>query len=48
VWGTTNVALPLNKWQNFGHPAEVTPGNYLFTDLQATNKPQQFYRVTSP
>ena len=48
VWGTTNVALPFNKWVNVGHPVEVTAGNYQFADLTATNKPAQFYRVTSP
>ena len=48
VWGTTNLTLPFSKWQNLGHPAEVTSGNYQFTDVQATNKPARFYKVTSP
>jgi hypothetical protein len=48
VWSSTNVTQPFNLWQNLGHPAEPTAGNYLFTDLQATNKPQRYYRVTSP
>jgi hypothetical protein len=48
VWATTNVSLPFSKWQSLGHPAEVTSGNYQFTDVQATNKAIQFYRVTSP
>jgi hypothetical protein len=48
VWGTTNLALPLNQWSNLGHPAEITSGSYQFTDAQATNKPARFYKVTSP
>jgi hypothetical protein len=48
VWSATNVVQPFSQWQNLGHPAEPTPGNYLITDLQATNKPLRFYRVTSP
>ncbi len=48
VWGTTNVALPLGVWQNLGHPSEPTAGNYMFDDIQATNKAARFYRVTSP
>jgi hypothetical protein len=48
VWGTTNITLPFAQWQNLGHPAEVSSGNYQFTDLQATNKPARFYQVTSP
>ena len=48
VWGTTNLGLPFGQWQNLGHPTEVLFGNYQFNDSQATGKPQQFYRVTSP
>jgi hypothetical protein len=46
VWGTTNLAPA--SWQNLGHPIENPAGQYQFTDSQATNKPQQFYKVTSP
>lgn len=48
VWGTTNLTIPFSHWQNLGHPSEASAGNYLFTDIQATNKPARFYRVTSP
>jgi len=48
VWSTTNLTLPFNQWQNLGNPTEVSPGNYQFTDLQATNESKQFYKVTSP
>jgi hypothetical protein len=47
VWGTTNVALPFNQWDNLGHPTETPPGTYNFTDSNATNS-GGFYRVTSP
>jgi hypothetical protein len=48
VWGTTNLTLPFSQWSNLGHPAEVSSGSYQFTDVQATNKPARFYKVTSP
>jgi hypothetical protein len=48
VWGTTNLTLPFSQWSNLGHPAEVSSGNYQFTDVQATNKPARFYKVTNP
>jgi hypothetical protein len=50
VLATTNVAWPLNLWSNLG-PVVESPagsGHYYFTDPQATNYPQRFYRVTSP
>jgi len=27
---------------------QYQPGQYLFTDVNATNYPRRFYRVTSP
>jgi hypothetical protein len=48
VWYTTNLMVPFSQWQNLGHPTEPSSGNYLFNDVQATNKPVRFYRVTSP
>ncbi|NOS72456.1 MAG: hypothetical protein HOP33_21355 [Verrucomicrobia bacterium] len=50
VFASTNVALPFNAWSNLG-PAVETPassGQFQFTDPQATNNPQRFYRVKSP
>jgi hypothetical protein len=50
VFESTNVALPLNLWSNLG-PALETPavsGQFQFTDPQATNDRQRFYRVRSP
>jgi hypothetical protein len=48
VWGTTNLALPFNQWQNLGHPTEITSGRYQFIDVNtaALNGPQRFYKVT--
>jgi hypothetical protein len=50
VLASTGVAAPLNTWSNLG-PANETPpgsGQFQFTDHQATNYPQRFYRVSSP
>ncbi len=48
VLASTNVAAPLNTWSNLGAPTEAPAGTFTFTDLQATNYPQRFYRVTMP
>ncbi len=50
VLGSTNAALPLASWNVLGSITEIPPGSgsYQFTDLQATNRPQCFYRVSSP
>ena len=45
---TTNPALPLSNWTPLDGLTEVTPGQFQFTDAQATNSPQRFYRVRSP
>jgi hypothetical protein len=50
VFASTNATLPLNSWSNLG-PAVETPaasGQFRFTDLQATNNAQRFYRAKSP
>jgi len=44
--GTTNAAA--GQWITLGSIPEIAPGQYQFTDLQATNSPQRFYRVTQP
>ena len=44
---TTNVALPLSDWMSLGGVTEVSPGQFQFTDPQATNTPQRFYRIRS-
>ncbi len=48
VLASTNPALPLSNWTALGGITEVSPGQFQFTDLQATNSPQRFYRVRVP
>ena len=48
VLATTNPAAPINNWIVIGQPTQVEPGNFYFTDSEATNYPQRFYRVSSP
>ncbi len=50
VLGSTNVAAPLNEWLNLGPAVETPPdsGQFQFTDPQATNRLQRFYRVRTP
>ena len=47
VLAGTNLAMPLNTWSNLGPVAEspVGSGHFQFTDPQATNYPQRFYRA---
>lgn len=45
---STNVATPLRNWTVLGAVTETSPGQYQFTDMQATNLPQRFYCVRSP
>jgi alpha-tubulin suppressor-like RCC1 family protein len=48
VLAATNPALPLTNWTSLTGLTEVSPGQFQFTDPQATNSPQRFYRVRSP
>jgi len=48
VLTATNPALPLANWTRLGGATEVLPGQFQFTDLQATNSPRRVYRVRSP
>jgi hypothetical protein len=48
VVATTNLALPLNAWVALGVAAEVSPGQFQFTDQDAPNNPRRFYRVRLP
>jgi N-acetylneuraminic acid mutarotase len=50
VLASPDVAAPMNSWLNLGAATETPPGSGLFqfTDPQAPNYPQRFYRVTSP
>jgi alpha-tubulin suppressor-like RCC1 family protein len=48
VLAATNMALPLSAWTSLTGLTEVSPGQFQFTDSQATNSPQRYYRVRSP
>ncbi len=44
----TNVLLAVSNWTVVGSFTETPPGQFQFTDPQATNFPRRFYRVRSP
>ena len=48
VLATTNVSLPVSNWSALGAPTEQALGEFQYTDPQATNNPQRFYRLRSP
>jgi len=45
VFGTTNLSYPFSDWTSLGSATEISPGQFRFTDTQATNAPRRFYRV---
>jgi N-acetylneuraminic acid mutarotase len=48
VQTTTNLSLPSSNWMILGGVVETSPGQFQFTDPQATNGGQRFYRLRSP
>jgi hypothetical protein len=46
VLAATNISQPLTNWTALGGVTEISPGQFQFADLSATNP--QFYRVSSP
>jgi hypothetical protein len=50
VLATTNLSQSLSNWTPIGFVTEspVGSGQFPFTDTQATNYPQRYYRVRSP
>jgi len=48
VLTTTNLSQPRTNWTALGGVIEVAPGQFQFTDPQATNNPQRFYQIRSP
>ncbi len=50
VFSSSNLDLAVSAWSNLGPAVEIPAGSgqFQFTDLQATNNPQQYYRVRSP
>lgn len=47
VLATMNPTPPLSNWTALGGVAEVSPGEFQFTDPEATNAPSRFCRVRS-
>jgi hypothetical protein len=47
VYGTTNLSTSFSNWTVISGLTEISPSQYQFTDAQATNNPQFFYRVRS-
>ena len=48
VFAATNISLPMSNWTLLGGATGVVAGQYQFTDAQATNHVQRYYRVRSP
>ncbi len=50
VMTASNITSPLNTWSNLGAAVEspLGSGQFQFIDRQASNRPQSFYRVSSP
>jgi outer membrane protein assembly factor BamB len=48
AFATTNVSLALSNWTRLGSVAEVSPGQFQFSDPQAALNSAQFYRIRSP
>src|ERR1035437_8986929 len=48
VLAATNLALESDNWTVLGSAVELSPGQFHFTDPQATNSPRRFYQVRSP
>jgi endoglucanase len=47
IFATTNLAEPFSDWPNVSSGV-ATGGVFSFTDVQASNHPQRFYRLQSP
>jgi hypothetical protein len=48
VTASDNMSVAPNAWPVIGIASETLPGQFHFTDAQATNTPKRFYRVRSP
>ena len=48
VLATTNFSLPTTNWTELGSATEISPGQFRFTDAEATNYSQRFYQLRSP
>ena len=48
AFASSNLSLPLSSWTFVGSAAEISPGQFQFTDPQATSNSTRFYRLRSP
>jgi len=48
VLTTTNVSLPQNKWSALGTAAEISSGQFEFTDPLVADSPQRYYFIRTP
>jgi WD40 repeat protein len=48
VLATTLSTLPTSEWMVLDGVAEISSGQFQFTDTQATNFPHRYYRIRSP
>jgi len=48
VLATTNLSAPFSDWTVLGGVTEFAPGLYQFTDANASNYPQRYYRIRYP
>ena len=48
VLATTNLSLPVSNWTALGGVTENSPGQFWFTDPQASTNAQRFYRLRAP
>ena len=48
VLASSNIDLPLGQWTLLGQMTQASPGQYQFSDPDATNYPMRFYQVVSP
>ena len=47
VFSTSNLAIPISKWEVIGEADETTPGHYQFADPRPAQDGARFYRVGS-
>jgi hypothetical protein len=45
---STNLSLSAGNWTTLGTAAEISSGQFQFTDSGTTNNPRRFYRVRTP
>ncbi len=48
ILGSADLSAPFTNWTVLGVAMEVSPGDFQFTDLQATNVSKRFYIIRSP